>query len=376
MAKYLDSGERAAVLEVVNPSGELFEVDWSEDEKRALSRERAGSGPEEAEERTSIFEKMEAAKDMFRQEVLEATGHYSVDVIRAAKRVIFGHSKMDSCSIDDMVKVLRYVVENVCQMSPEAYFSNWSSKVNRKLGIEGIIIQIANAVPDSVKRECCFDQKRIVFATAYPEVYESKFEPITCTSIWHAKGDVKAGLIRNAKIDTAAAGLEGEDAEPKRPGAAPHGGMVDKIVYDAMTEVFRSCGYNIEAALAWCSNWQRNIAGASKEPGFISVIKARGCYSHPLDFYFLNSPPAAQLEYFDYYSELRRAAGIPENLVLSSMEAILADPGDARLIRTAVSNETDQEYFDDEFFAPADDRPLVPSDFGELCEEERGDEAM
>lgn len=298
------------------------------------------------EENSSIYKNVKKNYEEFWKENKSGEfGEMTLDLIRAVKRTIFGTSKMKSeqNQLDIMVKTLRFIVEEMCGLTPEQFATIYSTKTNKKIHVENLTRKISEVVSDEVKEKCLFEQKRIIFATAYPEYYREKFSDFKPDEIFYAKGDLKGALVRAARICNPDAGfdtsLQNNDGTFKKVNIRngvkkTYGRFVDKIIFNAIEGVFdqskkpekeeyRYDGFPKDEVYRRMEYFVNNKwKGADKVPGCISIIKERGCYAHPLDFYFLNMPPEKQLEYVDDFMYLRNNAGIPQEPVLNAMYEI------------------------------------------------------
>lgn len=283
--------------------------------------------------------------DFWKENIESEYGTMSVDLVRAVKRTIFGSSKAkDSEDLDVLIQTFRFIVEKMCGITPEELDTIYSTKTNKKIHIENLTRKIMDLVPPETKEKYLFQQKRIIFATVYPDYYKTRFEEFSPHEIFHAKGDLKGSLIRAARISNPEAGMEtsgmNDDGSFKkiniRNGVKnTYGKAVDKILFDAIEAVFdstqkdmkedelRDDGFpkdNVYKRLEWFA-YPKNWRGSAEKnvPGCIAIIKERTCYACPLDFYFLNMPPIKQLEYVDDFMYIRKKAGIPEEPMLNKL---------------------------------------------------------
>ncbi len=288
-------------------------------------------------------------------------GEMSIDLVRAVKRTIFGtsKSKSDNEPLQELVLTLRFIVEKICGLTPEEFDGIYSTKTNKKIHVENLTRKISEIVPDEVKEKCFFVQKRIIFAVAYPDYYEKKFDTFKAEEIFYAKGELKGSLVRAAKICNPDAGIDtsiqNNDGTFKkiniRNGVKKtYGKFVDKIIFDAINEVLgnsqkddedelRDDGfpkddvYKKMEFLAYSKNWKD---ADKKECGCITIIKERGCYPEPIDFFFLNMPPEMQLEYVDDYMEIRKKAKIKPEPMLDMLYKVYTE--NQRQIEDCVMN--------------------------------------
>lgn len=314
--------------------------------KAVMSKLDFGDFPDK--ENSSIYKMVKENYETFWEENKGGEfGEMTVDLVRAVKRSIFGTSKTKNQEepLDVLIQTFRFIVEKMCGLTVEDFASIYSTKTNKKIHVENLARKISELVDDDIKERCLFDQKRIVFATVYPEYYNEKFSEFEPMEIFYAKGDLKGALVRAAKICNPDAGVEtglqNNDGTFKKVNVRngvkkTYGKFVDKILFDAIEKVFdaskcdedelRDDGFpkdDTYKRMEWFGyfkNW-KNISEKNM-PGCIAIIKERGCYACPLDFYFLNMPPEKQLEYVDDFMYIRNKANIPQEPMLNRLYMI------------------------------------------------------
>lgn len=266
---------------------------------------------------TSIYEKIDLEELSFDEESKESIKEYK-NKVSWAKNVLF-NNKMPLCNIDDMCKVLRYILHDIDHISIQEFDSMYSTKMLVNLKIKALVFNIIAEAPDEIKGECGFESKRIVFRTVFPDYYKTYFKPLTATEIFFCNGELKSGLIRAAKskLDSV---MDGQDIDEisksgmlkkQRVSKAKNvnGNTVDKILYDAMTQFLDA---NLETTdFIEKMRYLASIKGIMKKkneplPGIFEVINERGCYANPLDFYMFNSPVELQTYYIDDYMDIRK----------------------------------------------------------------------
>lgn len=271
-------------------------------------------------------------------------GEMSIDLIRAVKRTIFGTSKTknDAEPLQDLVLTLRFIVEKMCGLTPEEFDSVYSTRTNKKIHVENLTRKISEMVSDDVKEKCFFEQKRIIFATVYPEYYKQKFADFKAEDIFNAKGDLKGALVRAARICNPDAGvdtsLENNDGSFKKVNIRngvkkTYGKFVDKIIFNAIDEVLenslkededelRDDGFLKDSTykkMEYLASSKNYKSPDKTKYGCFAIIDERGCYACYLDFYFLNMPPEKQLEYVDDFMYIREKAKIQKEPMLDML---------------------------------------------------------
>jgi len=195
------------------------------------------------------------------------------------------------------VHIVKYIVENFLELTPEEYDKLYSTTFNQQNSLDYVLRKLVNEAPAYIKSECLFSAKRIVFRLCWTDYYETHFERITSYDIITAQKNVK-GDLRHASKNC--------------------GRAVDQLIYKAIQEVFPamfSC--TTEELFIMLSNPKKSGIACL---GCIKVIMARGCYPSPLDFYMWNSSAEYQWKYLDLYLSVREKANLPE---LNSLNLIV-----------------------------------------------------
>ena len=251
-----------------------------------------------------IYNKIEATSDRYQE---DHDWSIQTDVVRAIARIICGSSKASSNSerLDVQIATFKHIVSDFCGLSVEEFCSLYSTAFCKKIKTENIGRKITAQAPDSIKKECLFDQKRMLFKMVYPEYYDRAFPNISAVEIFLASSELKSNLVRAGRI---------YDEDGEKTG---YGEIVDEIVHNAITEVMKMSGNtNTVDIMRLLANTKGLRASEEGVPGCFSIIEERGCYACPLDFYFLNLKPSDQLFVIDDYMKIRKEFRIkPEPLI-------------------------------------------------------------
>lgn len=247
-------------------------------------------------------------------------------LISAVKNVIFENYQSDNLNVSGNKKTknyttlqsaVRYIVEEIMQLTPAEYDAIYSSKLNQKASIDHAIRKIIAAAPAEVQAEALFDGKQIVFAMCFPEYYKEHHKKITAWDIFDAQGEIKSGLSHAGKIKEINE-IQSKGATLKKNGSFSdqkerkrmynHGEEVDKICYNAMKEIFSLFKMTTRELFLILSQPKSSSFG---KYGINQIIESRGCYPSTLDFYMWNSPVEYQLEHFDEYIKVRKEMHLP-----------------------------------------------------------------
>lgn len=263
----------------------------------------------------SVYDKINIEEE--RQLTLEDFKDYK-NKVSIAKNIIFNGRLPKNTSFEDQCRILRYIVEEIDHINVNDFDSIYSIKALRTLGVKNLTESMIMQAPESVKIKCAFESKRIIISSTWSEYYENNFEPLTATDIYFCKGELKSGLIRAAKSKPGSV-MDGQNTEDvnangnlqkERSSKAKtvHGKIVDEILYKAMNEFFDNNLTNPDfiSKMEYLASY-KNYMRKKGEPvaGIFEVIKERGCYANPLDFFMFNSSEKDQTFYLDDYIEIR-----------------------------------------------------------------------
>lgn len=248
--------------------------------------------------------------------------------IRAALNLMFENYQSTDLSTADvenrkknyetLKQAVKYIVEEVMELTPEEYDAIYSNTLNQKAHIDYAIRRIVEGADRTTNRKAMFISKQTLFAIVWPEYYNLHYEEPNPWAIFNASGEIKSGLLRAGKPRNVRDEVEGvglrqnkngdfvEEPAKKRT-VSNHGDEVDAIVYWAMKEVFEHI--EIPTKDLFQSLADPKAFGWSKL-GFVKIIAERKCYASPLDFYFLNSPPKWQEKYMYDYRDAREKANL------------------------------------------------------------------
>jgi hypothetical protein len=273
----------------------------------------------------------------FRKDSSTGENYTLSKVICSAKRIIFEENQSGDLKINGANKMrnyvtlqqaVRYIVEEVMELTPEEYDAIYNSTLNQKTCIDHAIRKIVQGAPTEIAMETLFDSKKIVFRMCWPEYYAAHYEPPTPWDVFNATGSTKSGLIRAGRIKEVVEDLnQGRGADVTQSGRFSakkterrrnynHGSEVDKVVYWAMREVLSF--FEMKTSELFLSLADPKASGWSKY-GFVQIIEARGCYPTPLDFYMLNSPQEFQMNHIEEYMQAREKAGLSHIKALDMM---------------------------------------------------------
>ena len=256
-------------------------------------------------------------------------------VIRAVQNLLFEnyqstdiqvHGENKARNMATLKEAIRYIVEEVMDIEPWEYDSIYSSAFNQKMHIEYAIRKIVEGADSSVTRQTLFVAKQTLFAEVWPEYYKLNYKQPGAWDIFNATGEIKAGLIRAGKPRYEKDPEEGVgraqnqngsfSQRKKKKNVVNHGEEVDRIVYNAMKQIFSFIEISTEDlfySLAKPKSCGWNHYGCTK------IIEARKCYPTPLDFYMLNSSPEYQRAHVWEYYRARERAGLEKVYALEEM---------------------------------------------------------
>lgn len=233
-------------------------------------------------------------------------------IVHTVKRVILNGAaanlgkinKENKLSIEEQRHILKetmkMIIEVLAGLTPDEYCKLYCAKINDMLKVDNLKNDIISLAPVEMLTECCFDSKRILFKSVFPEYYEKNFPKIIDVDIFFASGELKSGMKHRARPLN-----EFEmDNKSKR---VNYGNEIDKIIYNNVRSLLmEKSNYDYGDVLFFFSNWELLVNNTkTKKPGFYEIIEERGCYEHPLDFFFINSPFEEQVKYMDEYIKLR-----------------------------------------------------------------------
>lgn len=252
----------------------------------------------------------------------EETGNEKGRIISAAKRLIFkdvASGELDTSkkgNLDLLVAAVRYIVEEVMELTPREYDALYSVSFNQKGLLDHAIRKIVMLVPSNIRKETLFDNKLILFSVCWPEYYKEHFKKPTAYQIFYADGDIKSNLSRAGKPKLIMNELEEtrklnngdySTAKKERKRVYTYGAEVDEVVFKAMWNMFGCMQISTRELFECLANPQKS--GFNKI-GCLKVIEKRECYPSALDFFMWNAPLDYQMEHVDEYMEVREDAGL------------------------------------------------------------------
>lgn len=297
-------------------------------------------------EREVLEEKLEAKKaeltehvtgkmEAFHKQITEAEDsaykasareEYQARVIRVAKKMIFESYQSSDLQTNGINKLKNYdllkaavkwIVEEVMELTPEEYDCIWSNTLNTKACIDYAIRKLVNGADSKTNASTLFHQKKTLLKLVWPEHYAKHYSEPVPWDIFDAKGEVKSALIKAGKPKEFISATETEGREELSNGKFSsrkerkhnynHGDEVDSLLYWAMSNVFQFI--EIKTIDLFSSLANPKSCGWNKY-GFVQIIAARKCYPSPLDFYMLNSPQEYQLAHLEEYMTARQKAGL------------------------------------------------------------------
>lgn len=235
-------------------------------------------------------------------------------IVHTVKRVILNGaaanlgkiSRDNRPSIEEQRRILKesmkMIIEGLAGLTPDEYCKLYCAKINDMLKVDNLKNDIISLAPVEMLTECCFDSKRILFKSVFPEYYEENFPKIIDVDIFFASGELKSGMKHRARPLN-------EFEMDNKSRRVNYGNEIDKIIYDNVRSLLmEKSNYDYKDVMFFFSNWELLVNNAkSKKPGFYEIIEERGCYEHPLDFFFFNSPFEEQVKYMDEYVQNRNS---------------------------------------------------------------------
>ena len=249
-------------------------------------------------------------------------------IINAAKRIIFDDVTGNDVNItrkenlDTIVSAIRYIVEEVMELTPAEYDALYSVTFNQKGLLDHAIRKVASWVPATVRKETLFDNKRILFKMCWPEYYQTHFDKPTAYNIFYADGEIKSNLSRAGKPKQVINEIEEvrilnngsfSSAKKARKRVYSYGAEVDEVVFKAMWNMFGYLNISTKELFDCLANPKKS---SFNKIGCMKIIEKRECYPSPLDFFMWNSSVEYQMEHIDEYMEARKNAKLPELPIL------------------------------------------------------------
>lgn len=218
---------------------------------------------------------------------------------------------------DINIKVVRAIILDIIGLTPEQYYSIYSTKINRTLHIYPYAKEIIDSCSAEEKDAYGVDNKDIFFVLCFPEFAKDRIDmgKKTTHDFLYCKGGFKSGLIKASKcnkiiIDKITSFEEFEDLVFKMKNSKS-GDLVDRRIFDALNDAFAASNYEDKAKiLTMIANYKKFFSDCNTEiAGFVDVVNARGCYQTPLDFYYANLSKDDRLDLFDTYYSLKEELG-------------------------------------------------------------------
>lgn len=251
----------------------------------------------------------------------------SAHVMNTVKKIIFEENGAINTQMagsgkyrnfDVLKDSIRYVVENILELTPEQFDAIYSTTLIKKTCLDHPIRRLVAAAPPEIAIETLFSSKKTLFRICWPDYYKEHYQEPKPWDIFDAQGETRSGLIHAGRIKKDKDEEEYAGAEMTSHGRFStkqdkkrmygHGADVDRIVYWAMKEVLAF--FEMKTPELFLALAKPKESGFGKF-GFVAIIEARECYQTPLDFFMMNSPLEYQLAHFDEYIEARDKAGIP-----------------------------------------------------------------
>lgn len=233
----------------------------------------------------------------------------SANLIPVLKTVTMNQSRIKGTPYEQMVAALRYLVENVMEISPQTFYNKYDTVFLKQYKLYSAVMYLIDNAPDEIQKECCFNHKDILFRSLWPDFYEKNLAGnITAHDILYANNDTKdmfkSNIIRAGQVKNIS----------KKDKGCRAGELVDEILFDAIQkELF------VESKL--CKNMKECfyvLGELSKEEegnGGNEIARSRG-YRSILDFFYLNLPAQIQEEKGLDFLEARKNAGLPSEPIM------------------------------------------------------------
>lgn len=277
-----------------------------------------------------LIEKFEAKQE-------EAGWNQNQKLVCTVKKLLFGDNQAKILDLKgtrgrknhaNMINAIRFVVEEILELTPEEYDAIYSTQLNKSIRLEHAIREVVKNAPEYIMEEAMFDYQKMIFRMCWPDYFKEHYSgKLTPMEIFDAKGSFKSALIRAARI-RAVDEKESDGAKLLNNGKFSskvvenkrernHGEQIDKLVFEAlrtvMSEVYEAKTEDLFNILA------QPHRSKIDQFGCIQVIAARGCYPTPLDFYFLNSDVNYQMKHIHEYMAARSRAHLPHIKALDCM---------------------------------------------------------
>ncbi len=218
-----------------------------------------------------------------------------------------------------LIEALKILVTQVVGLTPEQYYSIYSTTINRAIHAFDFTKKILDVVDEKTKEEYNYDNKNIIFGLCFPEFYEQqKKSNESISNIIYCSGSQKSGYIKNSKVNKIYNKSTDSDMDfigaIESLGDNSSGKIVDAKIFNALNEMFEDNFGPIDIEgkkmlMGMLAEYKTYFTDQNtSSPGFVEVIKARGIYETPLDFYYAQLTNDEKLELFDTFVELKATA--------------------------------------------------------------------
>lgn len=230
--------------------------------------------------------------------------------------------QIPNSSLETKIEAIRYTVTHIMRITPEQFFSIYSTDFNKKFYLYPTINTIVNSAPNETWKDCYFNSKYIFFKMVWPDVYERLATKFDCLNIYYCKDDFKSSLKHAGAPAVSSRKSAGKGADVDEIlFTAICDTMYDKLDFDTMEEIFNMLATDSK------EYFDSKKAGRNKlntaAPGICEVIEARG-YGSLYDFFYLKLPTKTQIDYADDFLTIRKKYGLPSEPVLeNAIEAVL-----------------------------------------------------
>lgn len=230
-------------------------------------------------------------------------------VMNAVKKIIMNRSGQDAANVCQ-IEAVNYIVTQIMNITPEQFWSVYSTENNKKYGLYIAINNIANNASNEVWKECAFDLKSVFFHEVWADSYSKYAEKITASDVYYCKDSMKSSLVRAGNTQGVSKGKKDHT----------YGKEVDDYLYDKLNDfLFDEKDFdNINDIFNFLAEDSRKYSAFHERataPGICAVLDARG-YSSLYDFFYLKLNASLQKRYAKEFLLIREERKLPHNELL------------------------------------------------------------
>lgn len=243
----------------------------------------------------------------------------SANLIPVLKTITMNQSRIKGTPYEQMVAALRYLVENVMEISPQTFYNKYDTVFLKQYKLYSAVMYLIDNAPGDIKKECYFNHKDILFRSLWPEFYEKNLAgSITAHDILYADNDTKdmfkSNIIRAGQVKNIS----------KKDKGCSDGELVDEMLFEAIKqELFVDS--KLCSTMKECFYVLGELSKKEEQNGGNEIAQSRG-YRSILDFFYLNLPASIQEDKGLDFLEARKNAGLAPEPIMEV--AILARLGE------------------------------------------------